>query len=100
MRSIVRRRRKKIEWIHDYELSDGKVRIKIIAVTARVCYRSQMLDIRNKMSEELDNLTKNKTKDELVKELLERKLQEHIKEVLQKIFPIANVEVRKLEILN
>ena len=51
LRSIVRRRRRKIELIKDYDLDGRKVRIKAVAVTARKCHRTQSNEIRKVMDE-------------------------------------------------
>lgn len=100
LRSIVRRRRKKIELIKDYETANGKVRIKAVTVTARPCYRSQITAIREKMDELFAEEAKGRTTEELVADLLERKVQDSVREHANKVFPVAAAEVRRLEILS
>ncbi len=100
LRSIVRRRRRKIEYIGDYETKDGvKVRVKMVGVTARKCHTSQASDIRKIMKEVLDSKVPEMTFEELLKNALEYKLQSEIRSRANKVYPMANVEVRKIDVL-
>ena len=99
LRSIVRRRRRKIELIQDFETKDGKkVRIKAVAITVRKCHTSQARDIRKAMKEVLENRVKELTYEELLKNVLDYKLQNEMREKAKKIYPIANMEIRKIEL--
>jgi len=100
LRSIVRRRRRKIELIRDFQTKDGKkVRIKAVAVTVRKCHTSQARDIRKKMGEILENRVGEMEFEELVRSIIEYRLQQEMREAAQKIYPIANMEIRKVELL-
>ena len=98
LRSIVRRRRRKIELIKDYETKDGKrVRIKAVAITARKCHTSQAEAIRKVMDEILEKRVKEMSFDELLQSVLDYKLQSEMRSASNKIYPVANMEIRKIE---
>lgn len=99
IRSIVRRRRKRIDLVKNVKIGDQKLRVKLITIAIGKCYAQQERDIRRNMEEALEESMKGKTVEEFVSAALNRELQDAIKEKTKKIFPIASVEMRKLEFL-
>jgi len=100
LRSIVRRRRRKIELIKDFKTKDGKsVRVKAVAITARKCHTSQAKDIRKVMGEVIEEKVKDMSFEELIKSVLNYELQKEMRAKAHKIYPIANMEIRKIELL-
>jgi len=98
IRSIVRRKRTKIELIKDYTTADNqKIRIKIVAMTVGNCYSSHEKDIRKNMEATLDTLVEGKKTVELIKEILAHTVQNTLKANARKIFPVAILEIRKVD---
>ncbi len=98
IRSIVRRKRTKIELIKDYTTSDNqKIRIKIVAMTVGNCYSSHEKDIRRNMEASLDTLVEGKNTVDLIKEVLAHTIQNKLKENARKIYPVAILEIRKVD---
>ncbi len=101
LRSIVRRRRTKVELIQDFETKDGKkVRIKAVAMTVRKCHTAQAEGVRKAMKEILENTVKDMEFGELITNVLEYKLQSSMREAANKVYPVANMEIRKIELLS
>jgi small subunit ribosomal protein S3Ae len=99
IRSLVRRRRRRIDLIKDYTLDGQKVRVKAITMALGKCYSSQERDIRRIMGEVLDESVKGKDVTALVQSALNREVQDAIKEKARKVFPVAGVEIRRIEFL-
>ena len=100
IRSIVRRKRTKIELIKDYTTTDNqKIRIKIVAMTVGNCYSSHEKDIRRNMEATLDTLVEGKNAVDLIKEVLTHTVQNKLKENARKIFPVAILEIRKIDFI-
>ena len=100
LRSIVQRRRTKVEGIFDTETKDGvKIRVKCVAITFRNCHTEQEKAIRALMREYIESNFKNHEFGELLNMVLERQVQEEIKNRARKIMPLTAMEIRKIEIL-
>jgi small subunit ribosomal protein S3Ae len=100
IRSIVRRRRKRVDFVKDYEVEGRKIRVKAIAMTAGKCYATQLKNIRQTMREIIDESVQSKSINDIITSTLNREIQDEIKEKAKKVFPISSVEIRKIEILN
>ena len=100
LRSIVRRMRSKVELVKDFTTKDEKkVRLKIVAITARKAHTSQEKLIRKKIKEKAEELVKGKELKDLLNDILNYSFQQAIRDDVQKTYPTANLEVRKVEIL-
>ncbi len=97
IRSIVRRRRKRIDLVKDLKIGGRKLRVKLITMTAGKCYATQERDIRKVLEESLKSPAK--TVEEFMASVLSRELQGSMKEKAKKVFPITNVEIRRIEFL-
>ncbi|MBR9680596.1 MAG: 30S ribosomal protein S3ae [Candidatus Altiarchaeota archaeon] len=100
IRSIVRRRKNRVDLVKNYELEGRKVRVKALAMTAGKCYSNQEKNIRKTMEQTIDELVHGKTVDNLIESVLDRKIQDEIRARSKKIFPLSNVEIRKIELLS
>lgn len=100
IRSIVRRRRKRIDFVKNYELEGRKVRMKALAMTAGKCYANQEKNIRKTLEATLDEMVHGKTIGEVITMVLNREIQDAIKERTKKVFPISSIEIRKIDFLN
>ena len=99
IRSIVRRRRKRIDLVKDFTFDKRKLRVKLIAMAIGKCYMKQEKDMRHAMEEVLDASVKGKTVEEFIASALNREIQDAIKEKTKKVFPIGNIEIRKIQFL-
>ena len=99
IRSIVSRRRKRIDLVKNVTISGEKLRVKLITMVLGKCYMKQEKDIRNVMEKVLDESLKGKELSEFMTAVLNREIQDAIKEKSKKIFPISTVEIRKIDFL-
>lgn len=99
IRSIVRRRRKRIDLVKNVKVGDTRFRVKILVMALGKCYAQQERDIRTAMETVLDESLKGKTAEEFLGAVLDREIQEAIKEKTKKVFPVTSVEIRKIEFL-
>ncbi len=98
--SIVRRGRKKIELIKDFETKDGKkVRVKAVCITAGRAHTSQAEAIRKIMAEVLAEEVPKRDFVQLIKDAVAYVLQSIMAEKAKKVYPIANMEIRKIELV-
>lgn len=101
VRSLVRRRVTKIEAVISVEARDGiKLRIKPLVVTASKCRSSQKGKIRRAIMKATFDLGKSKTFEEFLLDTLGEKVQKVLREEIKKIYPIRNVEIRRIQIIN
>ena len=99
LRSLVRRRRKRIDFIKNFDLDGQKVRIKVIVMTAGKCYTPQKRDIRKIIDEVVTKNVHGKTVEEVVSSAINREIQNEARERARKVFPIVSVEVRMIQFL-
>ncbi|MFH0962156.1 MAG: 30S ribosomal protein S3ae [archaeon] len=101
VRSLVRRRITKIEAVVSVEARDGtKLRIKPLVITASKCRSSQKGKIRRAIMKATFELAKSKTFEEFLLETLDEKIQSILREEIKKIYPVRNVEIRRIQIIN
>ena len=97
---MVQRRKKKIEAVQDVKTKDRvKVRIKVIIVTSRNVQTSVKDKIRNKSNNVIEKVINSWTVEEFVKNLIKGDIQKTIESECKKTYPIADVEIRKVEVL-
>jgi len=100
LRSIVRRRVKKIEETIDVQTRDNaQFRVKPVIVTAQLCTKSQETDLRKKIREIVLEAAKDRTFDAFLLDLISEKLPKDIRQGISKIYPIRNAEIRKAEVI-
>jgi len=99
VRSIVRRRRKRVDLVKNVMVDNQKVRIKAIAMTLGKSYRTQQKLIQGIMDEIITKNVEGKTLDELIKSILSREIQNEIRGAAKKIFPVASVEIRRVDFI-
>lgn len=99
IRSIVRRRRKRVDLVKTLTIDDKKIRIKVITMTLGKSYRNQQKAIQGVMDEIITKNVEGKTLDELIKSILSREIQNEIRAVAKKIFPVAIVEIRRVDFI-
>jgi small subunit ribosomal protein S3Ae len=101
LRSMIRRRRTRIDGIFNITTKDGaRLRASVIALTPFRCKSSQVRGIRKVM---LDVITIRAAKmpfDKLVKDLVMGKMATEIYKKAKKVHPIQNVDVWKSRVLN
>jgi small subunit ribosomal protein S3Ae len=101
VRSLVRRHVTKIEAAVAVEGRDGiRLRIKPLVVTASKCRSSQKGKIRRTMMKVVFELAKAKTFEEFLTDTIAEKIQKAIREEIKKIYPVRNVEIRRIQIIN
>lgn len=100
IRSIVRRRRKRIDFIKNYELEGRKIRMKALAMTAGKCYANQEKNIREAIEATLDEMVQGKTVGEVITMVLNREIQDAIRSRTKKVFPMSSIEIRKIDFLS
>ncbi len=100
LRSIVRRRRRRIDDVVDVKTSDGYlVRIKPVIITAGKCHTTQAKEIRKIARNYLLEVVPKLSFNELVDKILNYEIQSEIEAKAKKIYPIQNSEIRRLEVL-
>ncbi len=101
VRSLVRRRITKIEAVISVEGRDGiRLRIKPLIITASKCRSSQKGKIRRAMMRLIFELAKAKTFEEFLTDTIDEKIQKAVREEVKKIYPIKNVDIRRIQIIN
>ncbi len=101
-RSMIRRGSSLVEWIGDYKTSDGMdVRIHISLFTPEKINWSRMHKIRLAVDQVLRDSIPNLTYDQLLEQLLKnRTLLDKVTEEAKKIYPIKNLVLLSLKLLN
>lgn len=99
IRSIVRRRRDKVDVVQDVETKDGKqIRVKSIIITVGKCHRKQQKGLANKAGELIKAEAEGQDFGDFMNKVLNRVVQESVKENIRKIFPVSHMEIRKIEL--
>ncbi|MGC9133221.1 MAG: hypothetical protein ACP5GJ_02370 [Nanopusillaceae archaeon] len=100
VRRLVRRGTSKIEDSFIIKTNDGfDIKIKPLVITRFKAHRSQKTEIRKAYRKYLEEKIPTLKYYELIEKIINYDLQNEIKPVLNKIFPVANVEIRRLTLL-
>jgi len=100
VRSLVRRRSKKVEDITPVQTSDGyQMRITSMAITLGRTKSSKISDMRKIMREIIQKRAAERTFDQFVQEIVLGKLASDIFKAIKVIHPVRRVEVYKSKIL-
>ena len=98
---MVQRRRKKIETIQDTQTKDGtRLRLKTVAVTTRNVNTSIKNRTRAFIREYMDKKVSSESLDGILMKIITAEIQKQIKSKCKKIYPIADIEIRKVEVLD
>lgn len=101
VRSMIRRRRTRIDGIFNVETKDGaKIRVSVIALTPFRCKTSHSKGIRNVMYEVVSKKAARLKYEDFVKELVIGKTATEIYKKARKVHPIQNVDVWKSRVVN
>ena len=97
IRRITRKGTSKIEDSFIAKTSDGyEVRIKPLVITRFKAHRSQKTEIRKTYRKYLEEKASSLKYYELIEKVINYDLQNEIKPTLNKIFPVSNVEIRRI----
>lgn len=97
---MMRRNRSKIEDSIVYTTADGKkTRIKPILITRARAQSGAKIALRKMMKDFLDKTFKATSFEQLMRDIINKKLQKSVQDALKKIFPVATVEVRNIELV-
>jgi small subunit ribosomal protein S3Ae len=100
VRRLTRKGTSKIEDSFIVKTNDGfDIRIKPLVITRFKAHRSQKTGIRKTYRKYLEEKVPTLKYYELIEKIINYDLQNEIKPVLNKIFPVANVEIRRLTLL-
>ncbi|NHJ48197.1 MAG: 30S ribosomal protein S3ae [Asgard group archaeon] len=101
LRSMIRRRRTRIDGIFNITSKDGaRLRASIIALTPFRCKTSHERGIRKEMEDVINKRAAKMPFDKLVREIVMGKMATEIYKRAKKIHPIQNVDVWKTRVLN
>ena len=101
LRSMIRRRRTRIDGIFNVTTKDGaRLRCSIIALTPFRCKASHERGIREVMYDVVTKRTERMPFDKLVMDLVTGKMATEIYKRAKKVHPIQNVDVWKSRVLN
>jgi len=101
MRRITRKGTSKIEDSFIVKTSDGyEIRIKPLVITRFKAHRSQKTEIRKTYRKYLEEKASSLKYYELIEKVINYDLQNEIKPILNKIFPVSNVEIRRITKIN
>jgi len=97
VRRITRRGTSKIEDSFIVKTNDGyEVKIKPLVITRFKAHRSQRTEIRKAYRKYLEEKVSSLKYYELIEKAINYDLQNEIKTTLNKIFPVSNVEIRRI----
>ncbi|MFZ8855938.1 MAG: hypothetical protein ACO2OX_01935 [Candidatus Nanopusillus sp.] len=97
IRRITRKGASKIEDSFIVKTSDGyEIRIKPLVITRFKAHRSQKTEIRKTYRKYLEEKASSLKYYELIEKVINYDLQNEIKPTLNKIFPVSNVEIRRM----
>jgi len=97
IRRITRKGTSKIEDSFIAKTSDGyEVRIKPLVITRFKAHRSQKTEIRKTYRKYLEEKASSLKYYELIEKVINYDLQNEIRPTLNKIFPVSNVEIRRI----
>jgi len=97
VRRITRKGTSKIEDSFIVKTNDGyEVRIKPLVITRFKAHRSQRTEIRKTYRKYLEEKASSLKYYELIEKVINYDLQNEIKPTLNKIFPVSNVEIRRI----
>jgi len=97
IRRITRKGASKIEDSFIVKTSDGyEIRIKPLVITRFKAHRSQKTEIRKTYRKYLEEKASSLKYYELIEKVINYDLQNEIKPTLNKIFPVSNVEIRRI----
>lgn len=100
LHSIVRRNREKIDSVQDWTTKDGvKLRMKTVMMTVGSCHSKQKTVLRNIMEDLLKKEVESSDFDTVLKQIIDYVPQRAIKKAASVIYPVANAEIRKIELL-
>lgn len=100
LHSIIRRRREKIDSVEDYTTKDGvKLRLKTVMITIGPCHTGQKTALRKIMDALLKKEVESNDFDTFLKQVIDYIPQKAIKKASSVIYPISNMEIRKIELL-
>ena len=101
IRRITRKGTSKIEDSFILKTNDGyDVRIKLLVITRFKAHRSQRTEIRKVYRKYLEEKVSSLKYYELIEKVINYDLQNEIKPTLNKIFPVSNVEIRRITRIN
>jgi small subunit ribosomal protein S3Ae len=95
---FIRRRKSKIDVIKDVSTRDEKIRMKWVVLTAYKANAAQRTAIRKKLEELIEKKIPEYSMEQLIVDIANKKLQKEFEKVLNKIYPIAFIDVRKIEV--
>jgi len=100
-RRITKKGTSKIEDSFIVKTSDGHmVRIKPLVITRFKAHRSQRAEIRKTYRKYLEEKVSSLKYYELIEKVINYDLQNEIKPTLNKIFPVSNVEIKRITIID
>jgi len=98
LRSLMRKYRSVIHEVIDVNTKDGgKIRLKLVIITAKKVSRIVKKNLRKAAIQFCLNTAKEKTRDEIIKSILSNQFSKEMGKELNKINPISHVLVRKTE---
>ena len=101
LRSMIRRRRTRIDGIFNVLTKDGaKIRLSVIALTPFRCKTSHKKGIRKVMDDVVTKKANKTPYDKIIKDVVSGKLATEIYKKAKKIHPIQNVDIWKSRVIN
>jgi len=97
LRSLIRRRRRRIDLVKDVEVGGRALRVKMVVMALKGCHANHGKDIRKALGEMLEAAAEDAELGSFIQSLLDRELQEAMRDKVKKVFPVAAVEVRKID---
>ncbi len=95
---FIRRRKSKIDLVKDVKLKDEKIRMKWVVLTAYKANAAHRTEIRKKLEELVEKVIPNYSIEQLIVDIANKKVQKEFEKELRKVYPIAFIDVRKIEV--
>lgn len=98
---MVRKRSNRLDLVEDVRTDDGrKVRVKIVGATVKKTSSKTLSDVRNTMSEMLEEKASEQSYEEFMENIFLDNIQQELRDKVNKIYPFRELEVRKTELLD
>ena len=100
IRSLVKRRRTRIDWIGSVTTNDGiELRLTVTALTMRRSKTSRKHSIRLEIRDHIQKVASEMQFNEFVNYMLVGQLSSELFDICRKIYPIATIDIQKSKVL-
>jgi len=97
---MIRKRSNRLDLVEDFQTKDDRtVRVKIVGATVKKTSSKTLSDVRNEMSDMLEEKASEQSYEEFMENIFLDNIQQELRDKVNKIYPFRELEVRKTELL-